>query len=174
MGVVSLFAWNWNVVLPVYSTNLFDGDAAQYGLLVSLFSVGAFIGGVYTTRVTRLGRRHLMRSGWATAGALLATAIAPTLFWAIGALILLGATGTAFTVGAQARIQLNVADAMSGRVMALYSVGFLGSKPLGGLLGGWITDAAGPRFAFGFGGAVCCIAIGVTMLLHRGQEAPGV
>jgi len=34
---------------------------------------------------------------------------------------------------------------MRGRVMALYSVVFLGSNPIGGPLMGWISSAAGPR-----------------------------
>jgi hypothetical protein len=36
---------------------------------------------------------------------------------------------------------------MSGRIMALYTVAFLGTKPLGGLLAGWLIDLSGPRLA---------------------------
>ena len=34
---------------------------------------------------------------------------------------------------------------MRGRVMALYSVVFLGSTPIGGPLVGWLAETAGPR-----------------------------
>ena len=34
---------------------------------------------------------------------------------------------------------------MRGRVMALYSVVFLGSTPIGGPIVGWLAEVAGPR-----------------------------
>ena len=34
---------------------------------------------------------------------------------------------------------------MRGRVMALYSVVFLGSTPIGGPIAGWLAEVAGPR-----------------------------
>ena len=36
---------------------------------------------------------------------------------------------------------------MRGRVMALYSVVFLGSTPIGGPLAGWLSQTYDPRFA---------------------------
>src|SRR5437764_911891 len=45
----------------------------------------------------------------------------------------------------RAKGQLRVRPSMRGRVMALYSVVFLGSNPIGGPLMGWISGAAGPR-----------------------------
>jgi MFS family permease len=49
-----------------------------------------------------------------------------------------------------------VRPSMRGRVMALYSVVFLGSNPIGGPLMGWISGAAGPRagLLIGAGGAI--------------------
>ena len=42
---------------------------------------------------------------------------------------------------------------MRGRVMALYSVVFLGSTPIGAPLVGWIAEVAGPRAGLMVGGA---------------------
>jgi MFS family permease len=36
---------------------------------------------------------------------------------------------------------------MRGRVMALYSIVFLGSTPIGGPLSGWLSEAIDPRAA---------------------------
>ena len=36
---------------------------------------------------------------------------------------------------------------MRGRVMALYSIVFLGSTPIGGPLSGWLSEAVDPRAA---------------------------
>jgi hypothetical protein len=42
---------------------------------------------------------------------------------------------------------------MRGRVMALYSVVFLGSTPIGGPLAGWLSEAIDPRAALVMTGA---------------------
>ena len=44
-------------------------------------------------------------------------------------------------------LQLAVEPEMRGRVMALYSVVFLGSTPIGGPLAGWLSEAYDPRVA---------------------------
>lgn len=150
--VAGVFGWNWNVLLPVYSTDVLGGQAALYGSLVSLLSLGSFIGALLTARKQRLGGRHLLGTGSTVAFALLLVAVAPGMLVAVVALMLLGASGTAFTIGAQTRLQLTAEDAMIGRVMALFSVGFVGARPIGGMVGGWVMDLAGARAAFGAGG----------------------
>jgi hypothetical protein len=47
---------------------------------------------------------------------------------------------------------------MRGRVMALYSVVFLGSTPIGGPLVGWLAEAAGPRAGLVLGGGAALAA----------------
>jgi hypothetical protein len=47
---------------------------------------------------------------------------------------------------------------MRGRVMALYSVVFLGSTPIGAPLVGWIAEVAGPRAGLLLGAAAAIVA----------------
>ena len=56
----------------------------------------------------------------------------------------LGAVTVTFAAGVNSSLQLAAAPAMRGRVMALYSVVFLGSTPIGAPLVGWLAEAAGP------------------------------
>jgi MFS family permease len=158
-NVVSIFAWNWNILLPVYATEEFGGSSTLYGAMVSVLSVGSFLGALATARLPRVGASYVLTSGAILASSLLFTAGAPVLAVAIACLVLLGAAGSSFSVGAQARLQLNVDDQMSGRVMALWSVGFTGSKPIGGLLGGWIMDQLDARAAFAVGGVIVAVAV---------------
>ena len=51
---------------------------------------------------------------------------------------------------------------MRGRVMALYSVVFLGSTPIGAPLVGWLAGAAGPRAGLFAGAAAALIAAGAA------------
>jgi MFS family permease len=52
---------------------------------------------------------------------------------------------------------------MRGRVMALFSVVFLGSTPIGGPLVGWIAERFGPRASLGVA-AVATLLTGLVGL----------
>lgn len=147
--VAGAFVWNWATILPVYAETTLAGGPSLYGLLLAVLSIGAFMGGLASTRMVRVHRRHLVIASAILACALLAAALSGPLPVVVIALITLGAASTALAIGCQARVQLATDDAVSGRVLALYSVGFVGSKPLGGVIAGWVIDAAGPRAAFG-------------------------
>ena len=62
-------------------------------------------------------------------------------------LALLGAASVTFAATINSTLQLAVSPEMRGRVMALYSVVFLGSTPIGGPLTGWLAEAYDPRVA---------------------------
>ena len=61
--VLGLSGLNWNVILPVYSTVTFGGNASQYGLLVGILGMGALVGGLLIARVSRITGRHFRNSG---------------------------------------------------------------------------------------------------------------
>jgi len=54
-------------------------------------------------------------------------------------------------------IQAMVPDELRGRVMALYSMMFMGMAPFGALLGGALADRIGAPLTVGIG-AIACIA----------------
>ena len=66
-----------------------------------------------------------------------------------------GAIGMAAT--ANTTIQLRAPDDLRGRVMSVYTVVFVGSTPLGGLLIGAIASALGVAVALAVGGATCVV-----------------
>lgn len=167
---VSIFGWNWQVVLPVFSTAVLEGNASLFGTLVALLSLGSFAGAIVTARKARLGERHLRRSGALLAASLITTALAPTMAVAIVGLVGVGAAGTSFIIGSQARLQLSVDDVMAGRVLALYSVGFMGSKPLGGLYAGIMIDSISSRAAFGVGGTIVLLCIAALVVARRSSR----
>jgi MFS family permease len=59
----------------------------------------------------------------------------------------LGGAAVTFAATINSTLQLAVAPEMRGRVMALYSVVFLGTTPIGGPLTGWLAQAYDPRVA---------------------------
>ena len=65
----------------------------------------------------------------------------------------LGAASVTFAAGVNSSLQLAAAGPLRGRVMALYSVVFLGSTPIGAPLIGWLAQAVGPRAGLVLGGS---------------------
>ncbi|HEU4980634.1 MAG TPA: MFS transporter, partial [Solirubrobacterales bacterium] len=55
-------------------------------------------------------------------------------------------------------LQLAAEPSMRGRVMALYSIVFLGSTPIGGPLAGWLSQAVDPRAALVMAGLGAILA----------------
>ena len=138
------------------------GGGDLVGILTSLFGVGALLGfAVQPSTRHRLGIERTGTIGLLTlATGLGLLAVAPTAITA-SATMLISGTGmtlalTAFTTG----IQQLVPDALRGRVMALWSVAFLGSRPLAAAISGAIADTAGEQSALLV--AVAIIAAGAV------------
>ena len=83
--------------------------------------------------------------------------MAPSLGSEFVLLAAVGAASVTFAAGINSSLQLAAAPEMRGRVMALYSVVFLGSTPIGGPLAGWMSGAFGPRSALVLAGIAALV-----------------
>ena len=145
MALVGTLGFNFQVVLPLLAKFSFDGDATTYALMVSAMAVGSIAGALVTGHRGRTGPR-LIAAGALAFGVLgLAAAVMPSLALEIVALAGLGAAAVTFAATINSTLQLAVVPAMRGRVMALYSVVFLGSTPIGAPLTGWLAETYDPR-----------------------------
>ena len=147
MALVGTLGFNFQVVLPLLATFSFDGGAGAYAALVSAMGVGSVIGALVTGARGRTGPRLIAVAALAFGALALLAAAMPTLAFEIPVLALLGAAAVTFAASINSTLQLAVEPAMRGRVMALYSVVFLGSTPIGGPLSGWLSQAYDPRLA---------------------------
>jgi len=80
-------------------------------------------------------------------------ALAPKLPLALLAVIPVGATTIFLVSGANALIQVQADDRMRGRALALTTVVFLGSTPIGGPIAGWVSEHFGARMGLMLGAA---------------------
>ncbi|HEU4392300.1 MAG TPA: MFS transporter [Solirubrobacterales bacterium] len=147
MALVGTLGFNFQVVLPLLAKFSFDGGATTYAAMVSAMAVGSIAGALATGAHGRTGPR-LIAGGALAFGVLgLLSASMPVLALEIPMLALLGAAAVTFAATINSTLQLAVAPEMRGRVMALYSVVFLGSTPIGGPLTGWLAETYDPRVA---------------------------
>jgi MFS family permease len=147
MALVGTLGFNFQVVLPLLAKFSFDGGAATYAVLVSAMGVGSIVGALVNGHRGRTGPRLIAGGALAFGVLALLSAAMPTLALEVPVLALLGAAAVTFAATINSTLQLAVSPEMRGRVMALYSVVFLGSTPFGAPLTGWLAQSYDPRVA---------------------------
>jgi MFS family permease len=147
MALVGTFGFNFQVVLPLLARFSFEGGASAYALLVAAMGAGSVVGALVTGAHGRTDGRLIAGAALAFGVLALLAAAMPSLALEIPLVALLGASAVTFGAAINASLQLSVEPQMRGRVMALYSVVFLGSTPIGGPLAGWLAETYDPRAA---------------------------
>ena len=147
MALVGTLGFNFQVVLPLLARFSFEGGASAYATLVSAMGVGSIVGALINGAHGRTGPALIAGGALAFGVLALLSAAMPTLMLEVPALALLGAAAVTFAATINSTLQLAVTPEMRGRVMALYSVVFLGSTPIGGPLSGWLAETYDPRVA---------------------------
>jgi MFS family permease len=147
MALVGTLGFNFQVILPLLAKFSFGGGATTYAAMVSAMAAGSIVGALINGSHGRTGPRLIAAGALAFGLAGLLAAAAPALALELPVLALLGAASVTFAATINSTLQLAVSPEMRGRVMALYSVVFLGSTPIGGPLTGWLAEAYDPRVA---------------------------
>ena len=147
MALVGTLGFNFQVTLPLLARFSFDGGPTAYAVLVSAMGAGSVAGALLTGAHGRTDGRLIVGAALAFGAAAGLAALMPSLALEIPVLALLGASAVTFAASINSSLQLSVEPEMRGRVMALYSVVFLGSTPIGGPLVGWLSQAYDPRLA---------------------------
>ena len=158
MALVGTLSFNFLVTLPLLARFSFDKPASGYASLMIAMGIGSVLGALVAGARGRVSNRLLVLSSGLFGALTLLVAVAPTIELAALALIPLGAASVTFAAGVNSALQLAVAPEMRGRVMALYSMVFLGSTPIGGPLSGWLAETWSPRLALLVGAVAALIA----------------
>ncbi|HEX2266344.1 MAG TPA: MFS transporter [Solirubrobacterales bacterium] len=178
MGLVGTLGFNFQVVLPLLAKFSFESGAMTYAALVSAMAVGSIAGALVNGHRGETGPRLIAAGALAFGLSALLAAAMPTLALEIPMLALLGAAAVTFAATINSTLQLAVSPEMRGRVMALYSVVFLGSTPIGAPLTGWLAESYDPRAALLLAGvsglsAAWAAHVSFTRLRARHESATG-
>ena len=155
---------------PALSATLGEGSTLV-GVFASSFGVGAGIAFAFLSPL----RRRIGLPLVSTTGLLLlavgsaAAGASPTPALVIVSLGIGGAGMTMALTGFSTQIQQRLPDDLRGRVMALWSVAFLGSRPIAAAINGAVSDATSPRVAF----IAVAVVVGLAAWLCRpGRTTP--
>jgi MFS family permease len=160
MVLIGTLSYEFQVVLPLVARETFGGGAATYSLLTGAMGIGAVVGGLLVARRRRVGTRVLVLTAAAFGGVLLLATAAPTLAVAVVALVLVGAASISFISIGNATVQLAADPKLRGRVLALWSIAFLGTTPVGGPIAGWVAQSFGARAGLLMAGVAALAAAG--------------
>ncbi|POX46535.1 MFS transporter [Streptomyces sp. Ru72] len=172
VGVVGMLGFTFQLTLPLLAKTVFHADAAAFGLLTAALAAGSLAAALATA--LRRGRPSfaLVITAAAAFGVLqtlVGLAATPT-----SAAVLLFFTGFASVFFAQAanhRIQLGTAPVYRGRVMAVYTLVFQGTTPLGSLLVGTLVGHLGARSGLLLGGIASLLAAVAAGWVDRRRAA---
>ncbi|MEI6701088.1 MAG: MFS transporter [Actinomycetota bacterium] len=165
MFVVGLLAFNFTVTVLALATGTFHGGAPLVATFMVAQGIGAVLGGIHAAYHGRPSQRRLAILGMGFGVAMVAMGLMPTEFLAGIAIFVVGYGSINYVATANGTLQLHSEPQMRGRVMALYSIAFLGTAPIGMPLIGFVIDSTGPRAAI-LTGAVATIVSSAFLLRH--------
>jgi MFS family permease len=174
MAVIGTFTYEFSVSLPLFAEVTFRQGPATYAAMTAAMGLGAVGGGLYTASRGIGSPQRLTVAALLFGATVLLAAVAPTLPLALLALVAVGFCSIGFTSLGNATLQLASSAEMRGRVMALWTVAFLGSTPIGGPVIGAIGEHVGPRWALALGGVAAVLAAALSAGVFRRQHEDAV
>lgn len=149
---------NYQVSMAAMVSGPLGGSSGSYGLLSTVFAVGAVAGGLLLAGTGKSTLRVLLGTGFLISALQLCSGLAPNVLGFAALILPIAAGAVIFDTVVSTRIQLDTREEMRGRVLA--TVGIVSS--LSGIVGapaiGWLCDTLGPRGALLLAGAVTTAA----------------
>ena len=168
IGLASFAGMPYTVLMPIFADQILHRGASGLGILMGASGVGALIGSVMLamrSSVRGLGR-WVSISAAAFGTSAIVFAFSRNFTLSVIALVPLGISMMVQASSTNTLIQSMVPDALRGRVMAVYSMMFVGLGPFGALLAGSLADRIGASKTVAAGGLLTIMgALAFTLRL---------
>ena len=167
MAVIGTLAFNFQTVLPLFSTRDLGGQDITFSLLMSATSAGSLIGALRAARRAHVSVHTVSLAAMGFGAAMLALAVSPNQPVAFLVAAVMGFTSISFMTASTAIVQLRADPMMRGRVLALQAMVFLGTTPIGGPILGWVCQQFGARWGLAVGAVATIGAAAYGLLVVR-------
>jgi len=157
LALVSTMGMPYTVLMPAVARNVLHGDSHTLGFLMTAAGLGALGGAVYLApRHTVIGLGRVIAIAAITFGiALVLFSLSRNLILSLAILPAVGAGMIVTMASVNTVLQTIVEERMRGRMMAFYTMAFLGTAPIGSLLAGVVANRIGPTNTILLGGLAC-------------------
>lgn len=145
--------------MPVYAKDIFHGGPDTFGMLMGASGLGAVLAGLYLAHrksIAGIGER-ITWSCFVTGIASIAFAYNPFIGGAIPLLVASGGATIFIVTSSNMLLQLLVPENLRGRLMALFTMSFIGMLPLGALGAGSLAHIVGAPPLFVLTGTVAIV-----------------
>jgi MFS family permease len=169
IAAISLFAMPYSVLMPLIAKQIFSGDARTYGSLVASAGVGSLLAALL---LATLKDTHRLQAwiGFAAGSvgiSLVLFAANSSIMIAYVLLPVLGFNSIIVFSGSNTLIQMRVAEQFRGRVMAIFTVAFLGVAPLGNFAAGALAELIGKQIGVRVTLLICGMVAMVAAALYQ-------
>jgi MFS family permease len=157
LGLVSFVGMPYAVLMPVFADQILHGGARGLGILMGATGVGALLGAAsLAARVGVKGLGKLIALCAGGFGVSLVLFAFSRIFWLSTVFLLpVGFFMMVQMAASNTLIQSMVPDRLRGRVLAVYSMMFMGMAPFGALSAGALAHHLGAPWTVALGGVAC-------------------
>jgi Arabinose efflux permease len=172
-ALVSVTVVPYIVLMPYYAREVFHGGADTLGLLMAASGLGAMAASLFLASRKSVAAlaRHVPAAANLGAAALMAFSFSTSLWLSLPALVLAGFGVIATAAGTNTLIQSLVEERFRGRVMALFTMAFMGMAPIGNLLAGGVAHYVGVPATL-LGGGLLTLALGRALAKPLAEIRP--
>ncbi len=157
---------------PAFATDVYGLPDTMAGWLLGGFGLGAVLAAFLVVRQTRTPYRWIaVMLGLQAVGSLV-FAGSTSLAVGIGGMVLAGLGFLAGQTGASTELQ-SVDDSIRGRVMAMWSIAFIGTRPIAAVVDGALADRFGVHWAATVLALPVLAAAILAGVIHLRRERPG-
>ena len=173
LAVVSTFALNFQVLIPLVARDVLLGDADTYGFLMAATGVGSVLSAMSIAFGKRPGMGRLLVGAAAIGVAMVGVGLSRSVPISLALMFLAGWGLISMAATCNTIIQLAVPDVLRGRVMSVYTTVFAGSTPFGGIFSGGLAAIGGAPAALIVGGGIAVLAAIVGYFKMPGGDRLG-
>lgn len=156
-----------NTLMPIFARDVLHVGAIAYGWLSAAQSIGAVAAAAIISQLAEIRRQGIIFLGSVITFGLstIAFGLARAFFWAMLALIFIGASDSVSTIIRNTIRQLQTPDYIRGRMTSVNQIFFMGGPQLGEVEAGVAAQLIGAPLAVVTGGLGCILA--VVWVAHR-------
>jgi len=148
--VIGMLAFNFNILIPVFTKNVLHMNETTYGTLMSCLGIGSFAGALTMSFRSKYGPKMIISiiGSLVVSVCLILNGLSSSV-WMVGlVLVVNGFFNIVFATNSNSNLQMNTKEEYRARVMSVYSLVFAGSTPIGNLFAGYVADRYGANGAF--------------------------
>lgn len=169
VGIMGIFAYNYNVLIPVFTKTVLHQSEKSYGALLSALGIGSLIGAIMVSSKSKKGpnMKHMIVSIIIICFMLICSGISSEFYVSALILIITGVFNINFSARANSGLQIASKDEYRGRVMSVYSLVFAGATPLGNLFVGSTSQQFGAQISFILSGIFALILVLIILVVFK-------